>query len=63
MTIEQAKNNIGQCVVYTPFKGYSKEMLEYGAITSVNDKLCICKIWQRYSFKSDKTQRFKILKR
>ena len=38
MTLEEARNRIGEMVVYTPFEGCSKDQLEIGYITSVNDK-------------------------
>ena len=37
MTLEEARNNIGRYVVYTPFKGCSESQKELGVITSVND--------------------------
>lgn len=37
MTLEEAKNNIGRWVVYTPFKGCPDNQKEVGVITSVND--------------------------
>lgn len=38
MTLEEAKNNIGRLVVYTPFEGFDESQIEYGVITSVNDR-------------------------
>lgn len=38
MNLEEARNNIGRVVIYTPFKGCSFRDLERGVITSVNDK-------------------------
>jgi hypothetical protein len=37
MTLQEAKNNIGKWVVYTPFDGCSKDQKEIGIITSVNE--------------------------
>lgn len=37
MTLEEARNNIGRYVVYTPFEGCSDNQKELGVITSVND--------------------------
>lgn len=38
MTLEEARKNIGRIVVYTPFKGCDESQLQYGEITSVNNK-------------------------
>lgn len=38
MTLEEAKQNIGSIVRYTPFKGCDIAQCEFGEITSVNDK-------------------------
>lgn len=38
MTLEEAKNNIGAVVKYIPFEGCDSSQIEYGEITSVNDK-------------------------
>ena len=38
MTLDEARKRIGEMVVYTPFEGCSKDQLEAGWITSVNDK-------------------------
>ena len=38
MTLEEARKNIGRYVTYIPFKGCSKDQLELGVITSVNEK-------------------------
>ena len=37
MTIEQAKNNIGNRVTYIPYEGCDVSQYEFGIITSVND--------------------------
>ena len=37
MTLEEARKNIGRYVTYTPYEGCSKDQLELGVITSVND--------------------------
>ena len=37
MTLEEAKNNIGRYVTYTPFQGCSKNQYELGVITGVNE--------------------------
>lgn len=37
MTIEQAKNNIGNRVTYIPYEGCDVSQYEFGVITSVND--------------------------
>jgi hypothetical protein len=41
MTLEEARNNIGKFVIYTPFSDFTKgeiHRLQYGFITSVNDR-------------------------
>lgn len=38
MTLQECKENIGKSVTYTPFEGCDKKLLEYGVITSVNEK-------------------------
>jgi ribosomal protein L35AE/L33A len=38
MTLQEARENIGRSVVYKPFEGCSKSQIEYGVITSVNDR-------------------------
>ncbi len=45
MTLQEAKNNIGRCVVYMPFYGCSKDQYELGVITSVNENY----VFVRYS--------------
>lgn len=37
MTLEEARNHIGDSVIYTPFEGCDASELEFGTITSVND--------------------------
>lgn len=37
MTLEQARQNIGNRVTYIPYKGCDVSQYEYGVITSVND--------------------------
>ena len=37
MTLEEARNHIGDSVIYTPFEGCDASELEFGIITSVND--------------------------
>lgn len=36
MTLEEASQNVGRKVIYTPFKGCDPKDKEYGVITSVN---------------------------
>jgi hypothetical protein len=36
MTLDEARQNIGNSVTYTPFEGSTEK--EYGVITSVNDR-------------------------
>lgn len=38
MTLEEAKQHIGDSVIYKPFKDCDKSQWEYGTITSVNDR-------------------------
>lgn len=38
MTLEQARENIGNNVTYHPFVGRKAKDCEYGVITSVNDR-------------------------
>lgn len=38
MTIQQAKENIGHRVTYKSFEGCSNDQIEFGVITSVNEK-------------------------
>lgn len=38
MTLEEAKNNIGKFVIYTPFDGCLDKEKEVGVITSVNER-------------------------
>jgi hypothetical protein len=38
MTLQEAKDNIGKKVIYTPFEGCDSKDLKYGVITSVNSK-------------------------
>lgn len=37
MTLEEARNNIGKYVIYTPFGNCTQNQKELGVITSVND--------------------------
>ena len=37
LTLDEARENIGNNVTYTPYEGCDHSQLEYGVITSVND--------------------------
>lgn len=37
MTLKEARNNIGRSVIYIPYKNCSRELIESGIITSVNE--------------------------
>lgn len=45
MTLQDAKNNIGRKVIYTPFVECYNKLKEYGVITSANDTY----VFVRYS--------------
>jgi hypothetical protein len=38
MTLEEARQNVGSKVMYTPFQGCKPSIIEYGIITGVNQK-------------------------
>lgn len=39
MTLSEAREGVGRAVVYEPFKGCDQGQLEYGMITSVNERV------------------------
>jgi hypothetical protein len=49
ISLEDAKNNIGRAVIYTPFKNCEDSIKERGYITSVNNMF----IFVRYSYSNN----------
>ena len=53
MTIEDARNNIGSTVIYTPFEGCGNELKELGTIVSVSDNVVYVYFGSKVSSRGD----------
>lgn len=60
MTLEEARKNIGRYVTYTPFKGCSKDQLELGVITSVNERYVFVRYGNEINSKATRPEDLKI---
>lgn len=60
MTLEEARKNIGRYVTYIPFKGCSKDQLELGVITSVNERFVFVRYGNEINSKATRPEDLKI---
>lgn len=59
MTLQEASQSIGRKVIYTPFENCDNKYLEYGVITSTNDKYVFIRYGNDVNSKSTRAEDLK----